>query len=321
VLHYGRPGTLDELVPGMIFTDRADDQRRPARHQGRPQGQPPYDGWTIVTRDRSLSAQWEHTVLVTETGYEVLTLSAGSPPPPAFAPRATASGPPQRERRGARRRRLADGCRQAPWTPVSAPGRVAEPARASAKARRAARAASAVRGRPPPRRRSCCRHWRATSTTRCAQPGQAGHARRRRAGRRGRLRPRRAVPLLRRRRAGAAAGRRPATAARRPDRRLHHRLLGHRPGDRLSVRTCPSAWPRRRRDVTVQTALLESRSSAAPARLYAAPPHARPRWTPRPSCAPRRSRCSSATSSTRARRTRWSPTARKARAACATCRW
>jgi methionyl aminopeptidase len=49
-------------------------------------GNRPYDGWTIVTRDRSLSAQWEHTVLVTETGYEVLTVSAGSPPPPAFAP-------------------------------------------------------------------------------------------------------------------------------------------------------------------------------------------------------------------------------------------
>jgi methionyl aminopeptidase len=42
------------------------------------------DGWTIVTRDRSLSAQWEHTVLVTDSGYEVMTLSAGSPPPPAF---------------------------------------------------------------------------------------------------------------------------------------------------------------------------------------------------------------------------------------------
>ena len=36
--------------------------------------------WTIITRDHSLSAQWEHTVLVTQTGYEVLTLSAGSPP-------------------------------------------------------------------------------------------------------------------------------------------------------------------------------------------------------------------------------------------------
>jgi methionyl aminopeptidase len=42
------------------------------------------DGWTIVTKDRSLSAQWEHTVLVTETGYEVLTLSAGYPPLPEF---------------------------------------------------------------------------------------------------------------------------------------------------------------------------------------------------------------------------------------------
>ena len=42
------------------------------------------DGWTIKTKDRSLSAQWEHTLVVTETGYEVFTLSAGSPPPPAF---------------------------------------------------------------------------------------------------------------------------------------------------------------------------------------------------------------------------------------------
>jgi methionyl aminopeptidase len=49
-------------------------------------GNRPYDGWTIVTRDRSLSAQWEHTVLVTETGYEIMTVSAGSPPPPDFAP-------------------------------------------------------------------------------------------------------------------------------------------------------------------------------------------------------------------------------------------
>jgi methionyl aminopeptidase len=78
VLHYGRPGTLEELVPGMVFTiePMINAGRRDIRETG--------DGWTIVTRDRSLSAQWEHTVLVTETGYEVLTLSAGSPPPPAF---------------------------------------------------------------------------------------------------------------------------------------------------------------------------------------------------------------------------------------------
>ncbi|MBU1665326.1 MAG: type I methionyl aminopeptidase, partial [Gammaproteobacteria bacterium] len=42
------------------------------------------DGWTVVTKDHSLSAQWEHTILVTETGYEVLTLSAECPPPPTF---------------------------------------------------------------------------------------------------------------------------------------------------------------------------------------------------------------------------------------------
>ena len=78
VLHYGRPGTLEELVPGMMFTiePMINAGRREIREMG--------DGWTIVTKDRSLSAQWEHTVLVTETGYEVMTLSAGSPPPPAF---------------------------------------------------------------------------------------------------------------------------------------------------------------------------------------------------------------------------------------------
>ena len=43
------------------------------------------DGWTIVTADHSLSAQWEHTILVTADGYEVLTVSAGTPPAPAFA--------------------------------------------------------------------------------------------------------------------------------------------------------------------------------------------------------------------------------------------
>ena len=84
VLHYGRPGTLEELVPGMTFTiePMVNAGRRDIKEDRR--GNRPYDGWTIVTRDRSLSAQWEHTVLVTETGYEVLTLSAGSPPPPAF---------------------------------------------------------------------------------------------------------------------------------------------------------------------------------------------------------------------------------------------
>ena len=78
VLHYGRPGTLDELKTGMMFTIE------PMINAGKREIRETGDGWTIVTRDRSLSAQWEHTVLVTETGYEVMTLSAGSPPPPDF---------------------------------------------------------------------------------------------------------------------------------------------------------------------------------------------------------------------------------------------
>lgn len=79
VLHYGKPGTLDVLKPGMIFTIE------PMINAGkRDIKEALNDGWTIVTKDRSLSAQWEHSVLVTETGYEVLTLSAGSPAIPAF---------------------------------------------------------------------------------------------------------------------------------------------------------------------------------------------------------------------------------------------
>ena len=76
VLHYGRPGTGMKLVPGMIFTIE------PMINAGRAGIRALADGWTIVTADHALSAQWEHTVLVTPEGYEVLTLSAGSPPPP-----------------------------------------------------------------------------------------------------------------------------------------------------------------------------------------------------------------------------------------------
>ena len=78
VLHYGRPGTMEELKAGMIFTIE------PMVNAGKKDIKAMGDGWTIVTKDRSLSAQWEHTVLVTETGYEVLTLSDGSPPLPDF---------------------------------------------------------------------------------------------------------------------------------------------------------------------------------------------------------------------------------------------
>jgi methionyl aminopeptidase len=78
ILHYGRPGQGLKLKAGMIFTVE------PMINAGKRDIKQMPDGWTIVTKDRSLSAQWEHTVLVTETGYEVMTLSAGSPPPPVF---------------------------------------------------------------------------------------------------------------------------------------------------------------------------------------------------------------------------------------------
>lgn len=79
VLHYGKPGAGLKLQAGMIFTiePMINAGKRDIRQMG--------DGWTIVTKDRSLSAQWEHTVLVTDTGYEVLTLSEGYPALPEFA--------------------------------------------------------------------------------------------------------------------------------------------------------------------------------------------------------------------------------------------
>lgn len=77
VLHYGRSGTGLKLEPGMIFTVE------PMINAGKPDIRQLADGWTIVTKDHSLSAQWEHTVLVTPCGYEVLTVSTGSPSLPA----------------------------------------------------------------------------------------------------------------------------------------------------------------------------------------------------------------------------------------------
>ena len=78
ILHFGKPGTLEPLSPGMIFTVE------PMINAGRREIKELADGWTIVTKDHSLSAQWEHTVLVTESGFEVMTLSAGAPALPAF---------------------------------------------------------------------------------------------------------------------------------------------------------------------------------------------------------------------------------------------
>ena len=70
VLHYGEPGTGIELAPGMIITIE------PMVNIGKRHVRLLPDGWTVITKDHSLSAQFEHTVLVTEHGYEVLTLGA-----------------------------------------------------------------------------------------------------------------------------------------------------------------------------------------------------------------------------------------------------
>ncbi|MEZ5626221.1 MAG: type I methionyl aminopeptidase [Rhodocyclaceae bacterium] len=78
VLHYGRAGTGLELKAGMTFTIE------PMINAGKAAISELPDGWTIVTKDRSLSAQWEHTILVTDTGVEVLTVSDGTPARPAL---------------------------------------------------------------------------------------------------------------------------------------------------------------------------------------------------------------------------------------------
>ncbi len=87
VVHYGTPGAGIELREGMIFTIE------PMINAGRAAISELPDGWTIVTRDRSLSAQWEHTILVTADGAEVLTWSKDCPPPPVSINLSTVSIP------------------------------------------------------------------------------------------------------------------------------------------------------------------------------------------------------------------------------------
>src|SRR2546423_279085 len=70
VLHYGEPGTGLELQAGMTFTIE------PMVNAGKRHVRLLPDGWTVITKDHSLSAQWEHTVLVTDSGFDVLTLPA-----------------------------------------------------------------------------------------------------------------------------------------------------------------------------------------------------------------------------------------------------
>jgi methionyl aminopeptidase len=72
ILHYGEPGTGLEIRAGMVFTIE------PMINAGKRHVRVLPDGWTVVTKDHSLSAQWEHMVLVTADGHEVLTLSPRS---------------------------------------------------------------------------------------------------------------------------------------------------------------------------------------------------------------------------------------------------
>jgi len=74
VLHYGKPGTGLILESNMTFTIE------PMVNVGRRHVKVLPDGWTVVTKDRSLSAQWEHTILVTDDGHEVLTIVPGDEP-------------------------------------------------------------------------------------------------------------------------------------------------------------------------------------------------------------------------------------------------
>jgi methionyl aminopeptidase len=80
VLHFGRPGEGPALKPGMFFTIE------PMVNAGRPEVKVLDDGWTAVTRDRSLSAQFEHMIGVTDTGYEIFTLSPANQHKPPYAP-------------------------------------------------------------------------------------------------------------------------------------------------------------------------------------------------------------------------------------------
>ena len=78
ILHYGKAGTGAKLTPGMFFTIE------PMINAGRFDVKVLPDGWTAVTKDRSLSAQFEHSIAVTETGYEIFTTSPAGLHAPVF---------------------------------------------------------------------------------------------------------------------------------------------------------------------------------------------------------------------------------------------
>ena len=108
VLHYGRWGSGPVLEPGMFFTIE------PMINLGRPETKVLDDDWTAVTKDRSLSAQFEHSVGVTETGVEIFTLSPAGRFHPTWAQAAYVSGRPPACGGAGRRRPCRRGSRRAP---------------------------------------------------------------------------------------------------------------------------------------------------------------------------------------------------------------
>ena len=89
VMHFGRPNEGRVIEAGMIFTIE------PMINAGKPETKVLDDGWTAVTRDKSLSAQFEHTIGVTETGVEIFTLSPRGYPCPPYDTNANTSQPLQ----------------------------------------------------------------------------------------------------------------------------------------------------------------------------------------------------------------------------------
>ena len=205
------------------------------------------DGWTIVTKDHSLSAQWEHTVLVTETGYEVLTLSAGSPPPPAFVKRRLSAA--------------GHGARPSPSPPRSTSTPRCATATAGPQGRAARRRCAAAAAHAQRRRAAAPAGARVADDALQRALAATPASGRRRAGGGRRLRPRRAVPAFRRRRAAAAARRR-ARRRRRPRSSSAWKASSAAAGT-PAWRSAPACAPSSEclaeaaGDVTVQTSLLE----------------------------------------------------------------
>ncbi len=285
VLHYGRPGTGLKLEAGMIFTVE------PMINAGKADIRQLADGWTIVTKDHSLSAQWEHTVLVTETGYEVLTLSAGTPPAVSAAPLMSTAAAVAHDA-------AAIASRLAEWKQALA----RERERLRVRVHGASRARGARCG-------VCAR----SSIANLREIWKSGAMPRNRRARRGRrLRPRRALSLFRRRSPDSAARRLPIRRSSGRARAADRPLLGHRAGSRSQRahrRRMRGGWPSRtsrsRRHFSKRACSREAARSSAVSRR-------RPRACSTRAHSSKRS-SSSSSSATRATRKRTSsPTSRKA---------